>query len=153
MNLIDCSTFTVWYFILWHQGKFPERYKHRLWSSIYWSIVCVALKHCTNRILLKFFSKWFQIFQNNLKVITLIFTPYSSVFTVNFEHVIPDWMQISWNLRLHIKHGIPKISCCNMFYFFGYAHSKYVKCLFTNIQKKRILKIVYFYKQKNLTIK
>ena len=118
-----------------------------------WSIVCVALKHCTNRILLKFFSKWFQIFQNNLKVITLIFTPYSSVFTVNFEHVIPDWMQISWNLRLHIKHGIPKISCCNMFYFFGYAHSKYVKCLFTNIQKKRILKIVYFYKQKNLTIK
>ena len=118
-----------------------------------WSIVSVALKHCTNRILLKFFSKWFQIFQNNLKVITLIFTPYSSVFTVNFEHVIPDWMQISWNLRLHIKHGIPKISCCNMFYFFGYAHSKYVKCLFTNIQKKRILKIVYFYKQKNLTIK
>ena len=39
-------------------------------------------------------------------------------------------------LRLHMIIYMPKISHYSIFYILRYAHVRYVKCLFTNIQKQ-----------------
>ena len=46
-----------------------------------------------------------------------------------------DW-KICLYLRLHMNINMPKISYYNIFYILRYANVRYVKCLFTNIQKQ-----------------
>ena len=51
-------------------------------------------------------------------------------------------------LYLH-KNNLPKVQYCNRICFLNYAHQKYMKCLFTNIQKQQnMLKISLIF-QKN----
>ena len=64
---------------------------------------------------LEAFSKQFHIFKNCLVVLTLI--------------------QIQKLLSLH-KSSVTKIRHYNTSYFLEYVYSRYVKCLFTNMQKK-----------------
>ena len=66
---------------------------------------------------LEAFSKQFHIFKNCLVVLTLI--------------------QIQKLLSLH-KSSVTKIWHYNTSNFLEYVHSRYVKCLFTNMQKKNV---------------
>ena len=46
-------------------------------------------------------------------------------------------MKIYWYHRLQQKKNMPKVSHHNTVYFWRYAHPRYKKCLFRNIQKKK----------------
>ena len=52
-----------------------------------------------------------------------------------YRYKIAD-LKICLYLRLHININMPKISHYNIFYILRYALVRYVKCLFTNIQKQ-----------------
>ena len=47
-------------------------------------------------------------------------------------------MQIwkSTNIFVFTKKNMSKISHCTIIYFLSYAHPRYMKCLFTNMQKQ-----------------
>ena len=46
-------------------------------------------------------------------------------------------MKILQQIRLHIKNSIMQIAHYNTFHFLRYAHFRFAKCLFTNIQKQK----------------
>ena len=62
-------------------------------------------------------------------------------------------MKILQHVRLLINYKITHIAHCNVFHSLRYAHVRYVKSLFTNIQKQQnMLKIgVLFKKNTNFT--
>ena len=71
----------------------------------------------------------------------------------NIKGALNAYMKILQYVHFYIKNRITHIAHCNIFHFLRYAHFKYAKCLFTNIQKQQntLKSTLLFKKSTNFT--